>query len=152
MDKRKLIQDQLDSKFILFQQLAGIAVPPSGWIFSIRKGINMTLKQLGKRLSITPQSVRGIEEREKDGTVSMKVLRQVAAALDMQFVYGFVPKDKTLAGMIERKAYELAGTIVDRTSIQMEIEDQKVTDKRLKKAIKEKAEELIRETPSILWD
>jgi len=152
MDKRKMIQVQLDSKLVKFYNLEKIVVPPRGWIYSIRQAINMSLRQLGKRLSITPQSVRDIEEREKNGTISLKVLRRVASALDMHFVYGFIPKDKTLEKMVERRAYELAKQIVERTSVHMSLEDQKNTEKRLKQAIKEKTERLAEETPTILWD
>jgi predicted DNA-binding mobile mystery protein A len=152
MKKRKLIQAQLDKKLIQFNNLEKLVVPPNGWIHSIRQGINMSLRQLGKRLSITPQSVKEIEEREKTGTISLKLLKQVAAALDMYFVYGFIPRDKTLAKMVEKRALELAKQIVERTSIQMNLEDQKINEIRLKQAVKEKAEELTKEIPSILWD
>jgi predicted DNA-binding mobile mystery protein A len=152
MKKRNLIQAQLDKKLIQFNNLEKLVVPPNGWIYSIRQGINMSLRQLGKRLSITPQSVKEIEEREKTGTISLKVLKQVAAALDMYFVYGFIPRDKTLAKMVEKRALELAKQIVERTSIQMNLEDQKINEIRLKQAVKEKAEELTKEIPSILWD
>lgn len=152
MKKRKLILAQLDKKLVQFYNLEKVVVPPNGWIYSIRKGINMSLRQLGQRLSITPQSVKEIEEREKNGTISLKVLNQVASALDMYFVYGFIPKDKTLAKMVEIRAFELAKQIVERASIQMNLEDQKIDEIRLRQAVKEKAEELSQEIPSILWD
>ena len=152
MKSRKLIQDQLDNMIAQYSDLQKAALPPSGWIYSIRQGINMSLRQLGQRLSITSQSVKEIEEREKNGTISIKVMRQVANALDMDFVYGFIPKDKTLKGMVERRARDLATQIVQRTSKYMELEDQRNTDERIAKAIKEKAEELSRELPRYLWD
>lgn len=152
MKNPRLIREQLDQKIIKFSGLQNIVMPPNGWIFSIRQGINMSLRQLGNRLSISPQSVRAIETREKDGSVSLNVLRRVGNALEMDFVYGFVPHDQTLEKMIEKKATELATRIVERTSIQMALEDQKNTDKRLKKAINEKTGEIIRKLPRYLWD
>jgi len=152
MKKRKLIQEQLDRKIAEFSNLLNESVPHSGWIYSIRQGINMSLRQLGTKLSITPQSVREIEEREKSDTISLKVLKQVASALDMHFVYGFIPKDKSLEKMVERRADELAKQIVERTSIHMNLEDQGISEIRIKKAIKEKAEELANELPRYLWD
>lgn len=131
----------MDKKIIKFSHLHDVVVPPKGWIYSIRQGLNMSLRQLGQRMSITPQSVMEIEEREKNGTISIKVLRQVAAALNMQFVYALVPSENTLEGMIEKRAIELAKSIVERTSIQMGLEDQKNTPERIEKAINEKAEE-----------
>jgi len=152
MKKKKLIREQLDKKIIKFNNLQDLVVPPSGWIYSIRQGINMSLRQLGQRLSITPQSVKEIEEREKNGTISIKVLRQVASALNMKFVYGFIPEEKTLEKMIEERAERLARIIVERTSVQMGLEEQKTSPERIEKAIKEKTEELKNEMPKMLWD
>jgi len=152
MKKRNIIRDQLDNKIIKFSKLQEVIVPPEGWIYSIRQGINMSLRQLGQRMSITPQSVKEIEVREKNGTISIKVLKQVANALDMRFVYGFIPSEKTLEGMIEKRAKELAKSIVERTSIQMGLEDQKNTSERIEKSIQEKASEIKQEMPRILWD
>lgn len=152
MKTKKLIREQLDNKIAKFRELDNIVLPSQGWIYSIRQGINMSLRQLGQKLSITPQSVKEIEEREKNGTISIKVLRQVAAALNMKFVYGFIPSEITLEGMIEKRAEELARSIVERTSVQMGLEDQKNTPERLEKAIKEKAAEIKNDMPKILWD
>ncbi len=152
MKTKRLIRQQLDDKIVRFQELDQVVIPPQGWIYSIRKGINMSLRQLGNKLSITPQSVKEIEEREKNGTISIKVLRQVAAALNMKFVYGFIPSEKTLEAMIEKRAEELAKSIVERTSVQMELENQRNTSERIEKAIKEKAAELKNDLPKILWD
>ena len=152
MKTKKLIREQLDNKIAKFRKLDNIVLPPQGWIYSIRQGINMSLRQLGQKLSITPQSVKEIEEREKNGTISIKVLRQVAAALNMKFVYGFIPSEITLEGMIEKRAEELARSIVERTSVQMGLENQKNTPERIEKAIKEKAAEIKNDMPKILWD
>ncbi len=152
MDTKRLIREQLDNKFIKLQVLDDISIPPSGWIYAIRQALSMSLRQLAQKLSITPQSVKEIEEREKNATISIKVLKQVASALDMKFVYGFIPKEKTLEKMIEVRAQMLARQIVERTSIHMGLEDQSNTQERLNKAIKDKSEELIKEMPRILWD
>ena len=152
MDKKKLIQEQLDRKIAELRKLEKVIVPPGGWIYSIRQGINMSLRQLGARLSITPQSTREIEEREKSDTISLKVLKQVASALDMHFVYAFIPKEKSLEKMVEKRASELAKQIVERTSVQMNLEDQKNPEERIEKAINEKTKELARLMPKYLWD
>lgn len=152
MKERKLILEQLDRKIIKYKILLDIVIPPQGWVFSIRKGLNMSLRQLGNRMGVTPQNVYQLEEREKNGTVTINVLKQVGAALNMKFVYGFIPLDFTLERMIEKKAQELATDIVNRTSLSMKLEDQAVTDRRIKKAIEEKAEELNSSIPGFLWD
>ena len=152
MKKQKLIIEQLDKKLHKFYDLTEVLIPPEGWIFSIRSAIKMSLRQLGKRLNITAQSVKEIETREKNGTVSINVLRQVAQALDMKFIYGFIPKSKTLESMIEDRANELAKEIVLRTSTTMRLEDQENLPDRIKKSIIDKAQEIKQEMPRYLWD
>ncbi len=152
MDKREMIRNQLDDKIVCFLKAGEVVPPDSGWIHAFRQALNMSLRQLAQRLSIAPQSVREIEVRERNGTVSLKVLRQVAMALNMRFVYGFVPEEMSLEGMIEKRAMELAEMLVERTSIQMSLEDQKVSDEGLKRTIDKKARELSEKVPKILWD
>jgi len=152
MNKRLIVRKQLDSKLVSMQPAVEVITPASGWIYAFRYALNMSLRQLGQKLSITPQGVKDIEEREKSGTVSLKVLQQVASALNMKFYYGFIPKEGTLDAMIEKRAYELAEEIVLRTSIHMNLEDQAVSEERLKLAISEKAKEINKELPKLLWD
>ncbi len=116
MNTRELIREQLDERISDYRGLERDTAPSRGWIYAIRQGLNMSLRQLGERLSITPQSVKDIEEREKSGSISLKALKEVARALDMHLVYGFVPKKKSLKKMIEKRAEELAMEIVERTS------------------------------------
>jgi predicted DNA-binding mobile mystery protein A len=152
MNKREIVRNQLDTKLLSLQNSENVVVPASGWVYAFRYALNMSLRQLGQKLFITPQSVREIEEREKKGTVSLNVLRQVASALDMKFVYGFVPEEKTLAAMVKKRATLLAEKIVERSSIQMSLEDQTVSEESLKEAIDEMAEEFIKDLPKLLWD
>ena len=151
MQNSKLVLQQLDKKMQPLQPLQGI-MPAAGWLSVIRKTLNMSLRQLGERLSVTPQSVRDLEKREAERTVTLKALTEAAAALDMVFVYGFIPKDGSLEKLIERKAYEKAREIVDRTSTTMKLEDQGNTKARLEQAVTELAEDIKREMPKTLWD
>ena len=150
--KQKLIIEQMDKKLALFNAVNGIDPPTSGWIQAIRTTLKMSLRQFGERMRITSQSAREIEQREASGTLSLKSLRDVANAMDMKLVYGFVPLKGSLQAMIEKRAYEVARTIVMRTSQSMKLEDQEVAKARLEKAIQELAEEIRQEMPRYLWD
>ena len=152
MNKREIIRNRLDDKILVLREAGNVSPPGTGWIYAIRYSINMSLRQLGKKLSITPQSVKEIQDREKNGTISIKVLRQVAAALNMKFVYGFIPMEQTMTGMIEKRALELAEIIVNRTSIHMTLEDQGLSETQIKRAVEAKAREIKEEVPKILWD
>jgi predicted DNA-binding mobile mystery protein A len=112
----------------------------------------MSQEQLGRKLQITRQSVQELEKREKEGTITLKTLKEVANVLDIKLVYGFIPNQGSLEALIEKKANELATRIVMRTSNTMKLEDQQNSDKRIQKAIKERTRMLINEMPKILWD
>ena len=149
---RKLAIDQLDRKLRKTRSLERLITPTRGWIHVIRVSLNMSLRQLGARIGIAPQSVKGFEDREADGSITLKSLREVAQALDMKLVYAFVPVDGTLESMIERQAQRVAESIVQRTAQSMELENQEVSKRRLKEAIREKKEEIVNTMPRYLWD
>jgi predicted DNA-binding mobile mystery protein A len=152
MKKQKLILEQMDAKILKLKKAEGLVIPSSGWVFSIRQALGMSLRQLGSKMGITPQSVKEIEEREQNETISIKVLRQFGKSLNLKLIYGFIPQSGNLENIIEKRAYELALEIVTRSSISMKLEDQENNPARIKKAIKEKANEIKNEMPKYLWD
>lgn len=152
MNKRKLQIAQLEAKLKAFRPLLNISKPQIGWIKAIRTSLGMTMQQLANRLSIKKQSVQEIEQREKDGSISLKNLMDVAKVLDMELVYGFVPKDGSLDALINKKAHKLATKIVSRTSNSMKLENQENSRKRILKAIEERSAKLKLEMPKVLWD
>jgi predicted DNA-binding mobile mystery protein A len=150
--KKILILNQLDAKMKRLNATSINELPPIGWIKATRLALGMSQEQLGRKLQITRQSVQELEKREKEGTITLKTLKEVANALDIQLVYGFIPNQGSLEALIEKKANELATRIVMRTSNTMKLEDQQNSDKRIQKAIKERTRILINEMPKILWD
>lgn len=149
---RKLIIRQLDKKLQALQPLRDMERPKDGWIFLIRKTLNMSLRQLGDRLSVSPQGMTKVEKNEAEGRITLKSLREAGDALNLKLVYGFVPKDGSLEKMIEKRAAELAHKIVMRTSTTMKLEDQENSNQRIREAIDDMTEELKREMPKSLWD
>ena len=149
---KALALEQLDKKMEKFDSVADIPIPPNGWINLIRTTLNMSLRQLGKRLNITSQSVKEIETREAEKKRTWEKLNEVAEALDLKLVYGFIPKDESLEKMIENKSLALAKQIVLKTSHSMALEDQQNEPSRIEKAIKERALQIQNEMPKYLWD
>jgi predicted DNA-binding mobile mystery protein A len=152
-DKQNLIIQQLDKKFEKIQSVFNsLIVPSNGWINMLRKALSISLKQLGNKLNVSSQNINQFEQREKDGSISLQKLKDVAEVLDMNFVYAFIPKDGSLEKLIEKRAYKLAEEIVMRTSHSMKLEDQENTKERVRKAIEERAEKIKNEMPKYLWD
>jgi len=152
MDKQKLQLQQLNYKLSQFSTAAQVVPPPTGWLKATRLALGMSLQQLASKMGITKQSMQEVENREKEGAITLKALREAAAALDMQLVYGLVPKDGSLDALIERRARELASQIVARTSQSMHLEDQENSNLRIQQAIEERTALLIAEMPKALWD
>lgn len=146
----KLQIEQLDRKLASYVNFP--EVPIKGWIHGIRTALKMSFRQFASRLGITPQSAQEIEDREKNGNISLKSLREVASALNMRLVYGFIPRDGSFEKMLEKQALIVARKIVMRTDNTMKLEDQQVSKERVEKAVRDLADEIKREMPRYVWD
>jgi predicted DNA-binding mobile mystery protein A len=151
-NKQHLLLQQADKKLDHFKHLKSTVIPPKGWINTFRIALKMSLRQLGNRLRISPQSVKEIEVREANGTITLNSLRDVANAMDLKLVYGFVSKHESLEQMIEKRANELAIEIVMRTNATMTLEDQQNSRERIEQAVAHKTAEIKFEMPKFLWD
>ena len=151
-ENRKLLIEQLDKKLTKFAQIEKDGIPAGGWIKAVRTALNISLVQFAKILKKSSPTVKEIEERESDQNITLKKLSEVGNALNLDLVYGFVPRDGSLEKMIELRAMEIAKQIVMRTSHTMKLEDQENSEERIKKAIKDKAEKIKQELPKYLWD
>ena len=151
-NKKKLLVEQLDQKLAGFKEARKVLVPEKGWINTIRTSLNMTREQLGTKLTLTKGAIQKIEEREATGQITINKLKDVGKALDMSFVYGFVPKDGTIDNLISNKAEKLARKIVLRTHQNMKLEDQGISDLKINDSIIDLANEIKREMRKSLWD
>ncbi len=151
-NQRNLLIEQLDRKLLSFKGSEKIIIPEKGWVNTIRVTINMTLEQLGNKLNMTKQGVKRIEESEAAGTITIKSLKEVGNALEMKFVYGFVPVDGSVNSLLERKSRILAEKIILRTNQNMMLEDQAIEKSKLKAAIDDLSKEIKSELKKSIWD
>ncbi len=132
--------------------LQGVEVPDGGWIQLIRKSIGMSLRQLGNRLNISAQSVKDIERREVQGSITLAALQEAANAMNMKVVYAIVPETDDLQTLIETRARALAADIVERTHQNMLLENQEISLEKKEASIQERTNRFINEMPRYLWD
>jgi len=149
---RKLLIEQLDQKLLNFESAGKVNLPQKGWINTIRIALNMTREQLGFKLGSTKGAIQKIEEREAAGQITLNKLRGVGKALDMKFVYGFVPVDGSIENLINKRAEQLARKIVLRTNQNMRLEDQGISNNKINDSIIDLANEIKREMRKSLWD
>ena len=141
----QLLLNQTQEKINSFSVLKSVEKPDKGWVSTIRVSLKMSLRQLGERLHISPQGVKDLEKREESGAITLNSLKEVARALDMDLVYGFISRHNSLEAMIEERAREIAEELILKTS-------QEGSDKDIKKAIEQKTYEIASKMPSYLWD
>jgi hypothetical protein len=68
----------LDQEISFFKAAHRPKVPERGWIFTFRTTLGMTLRQLGKRMSMSPQGIYDMEKGEIKGAVTIQQMKEVA--------------------------------------------------------------------------
>ena len=147
--KVQFFLDETQGKLNPFSVLKSEIKPDNGWVNAIRVSIKMSLRQLGERLHITPQGVRDLEKREKEGAITINTLKEVGRVLDMDLVYGFISRHNSLEDMIEERAREIAEEVVLKTR---QLDNPRKSENDIKKAIQQKTYEISSKMPSNLWD
>ncbi|MDP4281334.1 MAG: XRE family transcriptional regulator [Bacteroidota bacterium] len=151
MKTQEVILIQADKRIQKFAKISEER-PPQGWIYTLRNALGMSMRQLGKLAKITPQGIKDMEDREKNGNITIAALEQIGKALNMRLVYGFVPVEGSLKKKIDKKALDVAKKIVLRTSNSMMLENQKVRPTIIKKSITAKALEIKQKNLKSLWE
>jgi predicted DNA-binding mobile mystery protein A len=149
---RQIMLKELDKKLLPFEEASKIIKPNRGWIYAIRTTLGMTLKQLSSKLEKSESYIQKVEDNEAKGVTNLKTLHEVAEAMDLKLVYGFVPKGKSFEQLVLDRAREVARKIVKRTHHNMTLEDQAINSELLKQQIEDLARSITREGSSEIWD
>lgn len=142
----------LDKRKAPFFKIKPQHPPAGGWIAAIRKSLNMTLNQLGRKLGMTAQGARDLEGREAAGSITINTLHEVAAAMDMKLVYGFVPDDGSFEKMAEARARAVAEELGARTAHNMVLGNREPGGKEFRQKADALAATLKQEMNRGLWD
>lgn len=146
---RDLARRQLDARLADLRDMAPrFRAPEAGWVRTLRIGLAMSQEDLGRRLGISRQAVSQLEQREVDGSVTLKALREAAGALDGQLVYAIIPR-QDLTATLEDRAMRLAHRMTGAVHHTMRLEDQETTSD-LDHRTRALAEELLA-SPGQLW-
>jgi len=147
---KKLIREQLDKKLIPLKTLAKTGIPETGWIKAIREALGMSSNDLAKKVGIDQSRISRLENAEKDGNVKLSSLQKIAQGLDMEFVYGFVPKN-TLETLVREQARKIAGEKMKRLSHTMRLEQQELPEKEKESAVKDMIDKILIAEPKDFW-
>lgn len=130
MIDQELARKHLDAALAAFRTPGAATRPPRGWVRAIRDALGMTSRQLAARMGLSQATISALEKSEAADTISLKTLRQAAAALDCQLVYALVPRT-SLDRMVQERAQALAEQSLARIHHTMRLEDQALRDSEL---------------------
>lgn len=124
--------------------------PSCGWIQAIREALGMTAVSLAQRLHVRNSTVHKLEKSEVDDSISLASLRKIAAALDCELHYVFVPKT-SLEVKLKGQAKIVARKQMLPVAHTMSLEDQAVGSKAQQAQLELMAKELLDGNWRELW-
>lgn len=132
-------------------QFLPAAVPPEGWICTVRKALGMSAAALARRLRKTRALVSNTEKAEMEGGVTLKTMQAMAEAMHCRFVYAIVPEGSVEA-VLDARAQKKAHDMVLEASRHMALEEQRLSGAQLAFETDRIKEDLLREMPPRFWD
>lgn len=148
---KKLMREQVDAKLEKFLPLISSDLPTNGWIKLIRESLGMSTNSLAKRAGLDQSRISRLEHAEIDGDLRLSSLKKLAEALDMKFLYGFVPKS-SLEDMVNEQAKKIALERVAKVSHTMSLEAQELSKEEEKRMLKDLIQKILVEQPKNFWD
>jgi predicted DNA-binding mobile mystery protein A len=124
---RQLQIRSLDKKISAIRQSDIVSMPIAGWVNAIRTALGMTLEQLARRTGkgTNASRIKKIEEDELSGSLTLKTLKSVAAAMNSELVYAIVPKN-SIELMVINQYQKKESKIRNQVGQHMVLEDQEV--------------------------
>lgn len=150
MKERLLVVEQLDEQVLPLKSTIP-ARPRVGWVRTLRKALGLTVTQLAKRLGVVSSRIVKIESAEIEGAITIQTMNSVAKAMNCRFVYAFVPHD-SFTNEIQSRVDKLATEQLSRVAKTMQLEDQAVTEKKLKKHHEELRNTILSRAWKYLWE
>ncbi len=145
------MREQIQGYTQLFKQGAAKPRPREGWIKAIRTALGMTTYQLAKRLDCGQSNITKYEDREQQGTITLKTLEDVAKGLNCRLIYAFVP-EKDLSEILEEQARAVIRHQMRSLSHSMNLEQQGLSKEQDKKNEDLLVEELLKGNLKKLWE
>ncbi len=85
----------------IFRQARMISRPKRGWLRAMRLAFGISAGEVGRRMGTSRQLPLQFEKAEAEDSITLRSLRSMASALDFDLVYGLVPKEGKVQGMID---------------------------------------------------
>jgi predicted DNA-binding mobile mystery protein A len=110
----------------------------------------MTSKDLASRVGVNQSRIIHMEQAEVDGRLKISTMEKIADALDMDFVYVFVPRT-SLNEMVREQAKKLALKKMERLDHTMRLEMQELSSEEKEKALKDIIDRILIDELKDFW-
>jgi len=147
---KKLIREQLDSKLSTLKGFTAQGLKSIGWIKTIREALGMTSTNLASRVGVNQSRIIHMEKAERDGNIKISTMEKIADAVDMDFVYGFVPRT-SLNEMVKQQAKKIALHKMERLDNTMRLELQELSSEEKERALKDMIDRILIDGPKDFW-
>ncbi len=151
-EKQKIIRKQVSRRLQELLEFREKTLCVKSWSRYVREALGMTVSQMARRMGLAQSTMTESEKQEEEGTLTINKLKKMAAALDCDFVYAFVPRT-SLEDTIEKEARRKVLKSMENADVHMALEDQSLVFKN-KKEKEERINELVEEKKysKYLWD
>ena len=147
---KKLFREQLDRKLSKLREFSVQGLTSIGWIRTIREALGMTSKDLASRVGVNQSRIIHMEQAEVDGNIKISTMKKIADALEMNFVYAFVPRT-SLNDMVREQARLLALKKMERLDHTMRLEMQELSSEEKEKALKDMIDKILIDERKDFW-
>ena len=132
--------------------LQHVANPKEGWISTVRKALDMSAAQLGRIIGKTRANVSAAERSELDERATFKTLKTLAEAMGCKLVYAIIPHEGSIEDLIRKQAHKKAVALVEQANTHMALEEQSLSEEKIKEEIDRLTLEIINKNPSDFWE
>ncbi len=147
---KKLLREQLDKKLSKLREFSVQGLTSLGWIRTIREALGMTSNDLASRVGVNQSRIIHMEQAEVDGNIKISTMKKIADALEMDFVYAFVPRT-SLNDMVREQARLLALKKMERLDHTMRLEMQELSSEEKEKALKDMIDKILIDERKDFW-
>ncbi len=120
-----LARMQIERRLAKLRKIAVDAQIRGGWVAFMRHALGLSQRDLAKLTDLAPATISQAEQREQLGTISLAMMRKLAAAMDCELIYAVVPRG-SIASLLRERATQKAARLLRNTDVHMTLEDQKV--------------------------
>lgn len=124
--------------------------PSKGWIKTYRQALGMPATLLAKKLGMSPGAITQTETRELEETISIKVLRKFAEAMDCSLYYAFIPNNGGPDEVVWQKAKEIVKKEFPRKGMSQQEYEEALYDE-ISKYVTKKVSEIWKEEEQKLF-